>query len=517
MDWTRREDDPGVHAIEFIERRLTHTKGKWAGVRFILADWQRERIIRPLFGTLREDGTRQYRTCYIEIPRKNGKSETAAAVALKLLFADGEPGAEIFGAAADKQQASIVFDVARQMVEASPALAKRAKVYRAKTIHIPGTESVYRVLSADAFTKHGLNAHGVIFDELHAQPNRELWDVLTTSTGARQQPLVFAITTAGYDHHSICGEIHDYADKLLRGVIEDPSFMAVIYGAPEGADWTDERVWRLANPALGDFRNIDEMREMAGRARQIPALQNTFRRLYLNQWTRQETRWMDLAAWDASAGLLREHELAKRSCFAGLDLADTTDIAALVLVVPMDDGTFRALPHFWVPAENVAERVKRDRVPYDVWIREGLMTATPGNVIDYSSIRARLKALGGQYRVRELAYDRWGATQLAQEFQEDGLTVVPTGQGYASMSAPTKELMNLVLGKRLVHGGHPVLRWMADNMVVKTDPAGNIKPDKAKSTEKIDGMVALIMALDRAIRNPVRQSVYDTRGMVSTA
>lgn len=514
MGWTRREDDPGQHAIEFIERRLVHTKGKWAGSPFILAEWQRERIIRPLFGTLREDGTRQYRTCYVEIPRKNGKSELAAAIALKLLFADGEPGAEIYGAAADKDQASIVFDVARRMVELNPVLQKRARLYRNKVIHIPATGSIYKVLSADAFTKHGLNAHGIIFDELHAQPNRELWDVLTTSTGARTQPLVFAVTTAGYDIHSICGELHDYACKVLAGVIEDPTFLAVIYGAAESADWRDEQTWRAANPALGDFRSLDEMRELFHRAQHTPALQNTFRRLYLNQWVKQETRWLELAAWDATAGLLKEDELAGRECYAGLDLASTTDIAALVLVFPVD-GQYRVLPFFWVPKDNIRERTRRDRVPYEEWVRRGLIYMTEGNVIDYTAIRLKVRELAGRFRIRELAYDRWGATQLIQEFQEDGLTAVPVGQGFASMSAPTKELLNLVLSKRLIHGGNAVLRWMADNMVVKTDPAGNIKPDKSKSTEKIDGMVALIMALDRATRHvPAKRSAYANHGLL---
>lgn len=513
-DWTDRDADPGTHAIEFIQRRLVHTKGKWAGSPFMLASWQKERIIRPLFGALREDGTRRYRTAYVEIPRKNGKSEIAAAIALKMLFADGEPGAEIYGAAADKEQASIVFTVARAMIEANPALSKRCKLYRNKVAEIPKTGSYYRVLSADAFTKHGLNAHGIIFDELHAQPNRELWDVLTTSTGARRQPLVFAITTAGYDRNSICFELHDYAEKVEAGVVEDPTFLPVVYSAPEGADWKDERVWKAANPALtGDsFRNLDEMREMAKRAEHTPALQNTFRRLYLNQWTRQETRWLDLAAWDATAGLLKEDELAGRDCYAGLDLASTTDIAALVLVFPMDDGELRVLPHFWVPLEGARERSRRDRVPYEAWIGQGLIEGTPGNEIDYKAIIARILDLGQRYSVREIAYDRWGMTQLRQMLEDEtSAALVPFGQGFGSMSAPTKELLHQVLSKRLVHGGNPVLRWMADNMVVKQDPAGNVKPDKPKSTERIDGMVALIMALDRATRHESEESEYQRR------
>lgn len=506
--------DPGQRAVDFFERMLVHTKGKWAGHPFVLEEWQREEIIRPVFGTLREDGTRQYRTAFVALPRKNGKSEIVAGVGLKLLFADGEAGAEIYSAAADKDQASIVFNVAWQMIEHNPALRKRSKRYRAKVIEVPATGSIYKAISADAFSKHGLNAHGVLVDELHAQPNRELWDVLTTSTGARQQPLVMAITTAGYDQQSICYEIWEYAEKVLSGVIEDPAFFAYIKAAPKDADWRDEKVWTLANPALGVFRNIDEMREMAKRAEYTPALQNSFIRLYLNGWTSQETRWLDLAAWDETAGLVRAHELEGRACYAGLDLASTTDLAALVLVFPMDDQTYTVLPYFWIPGENIQERVRRDRVPYDVWVNQGLIQATEGNVIDYAAIRLKIEELGKRFNIREIGFDRWGATQLSQDLDGAGFTVVPIGQGFASLSAPTKELLNLVLSGRLRHGGHPVLRWCADNVMVTTDPAGNIKPDKRKSRERIDGIVSLIMGIDRAVRNERGPSVYEGRDLL---
>jgi phage terminase large subunit-like protein len=517
MAGTTCSTEPGERAVRFVETHLVHTKGKWAGVGFALADWQREGLIRPVFGTLREDGLRQYRTVYAEWPRKNGKSEIAAAVALKLLLADGEAGAEIYGAAADKDQAAIVFDVARRMVELNPALSKRVKAYRNKVLHVPKTGSTYKVLSADAFTKHGLNAHGVIFDELHAQPNRELWDVLTTSTGARTQPLVFAITTAGYDRNSICWELHDYAEKVANGVVDDPSFFGYVIGAPAEADWRDEKVWKAANPAIGSgFRNIEEMRDLARRAEQAPALQNTFRRLYLNQWTRQETRWLDIRAWDATAGLLNESDLVGRPCYAGLDLASTTDIAALVLVFPLEDGELAVVPHFWVPRDTARERGLRDRVPYEAWAEQGLIELTEGNVIDYAALGAQIARLGERYDIREIAYDRWGATQLVQDLQGAGFLCVPMGQGFASMAAPTKELLNLTLSKKLRHGGNPVLRWMADNLVVRQDPAGNVKPDKAKSTEKIDGMVALIMGLDRAIRNEApKPSIYEKKSLLA--
>jgi phage terminase large subunit-like protein len=484
--------------IRFV-RSLKHTKGEFAGKPFNLQPWQEE-ILRTLFGTLRADGTRQYRTCYVEIPRKNGKSEIAAAVALVLLFLDNEAGAEIYSAAADRDQAGIVFSVAAQMIRQEPALSSRVKIVDSTKRIVYGS-SLYRVLSSEAGTKHGYNPSGIIFDELHAQPNRELWDVLTTGSGTRRQPLVFAITTAGYDRASICWEQHDYASKVARGLVPDDSFLPVIYAADLEDDWTDPKVWAKANPALGTFRRIDEMEAACEKAKRTPALENTFRRLYLDQWTSQATRFLSMHVWDASAGEVVADDLAGRECYAGLDLASTTDIAALVLVFPDRQGGFDVLPHFWIPEETLTERMRRQSVAFEAWVRAGLVEATPGNSIDYDTITARIRELGERYAIREIAFDRWNATQLAQKLDGDGFTVVPFGQGYASMSGPTKDLLALVLAKKVRHGAHPVLRWMADNLQVTTDAAGNIKPDKGKSTEKIDGMVALIMALDRAVRN----------------
>jgi phage terminase large subunit-like protein len=478
-----------------------------------LEPWQ-EKIVRDIFGTLNEDGTRQYRTVYIEIPRKNGKSELAAAIALYLLFGDREPGAEIYSAAGDRDQASIVFDVGRAMVEQEPELEELCKMIPSlKRIEVGSMNSVYRVLSADHATKHGFNAHGVIFDELHTQPNRHLWDVLTTSGGTREQPLTVAITTAGYDRNSICWEQHEYARKVIEGVIDDPTFYAVIYAAEKDEDWTDERVWHKANPALGSFRDIREMRSLCEKAKQTPALENTFRRLYLNQWTQQETRWLPMDRWRESSGEVYEQDLLGETAFAGLDLASTTDVAAFVLVFPDGEGSYDVWPRFWVPEERMARRVETDGVPYDVWARDGLVEVTPGDVIDYRYIRKAITDMGQRFYVKEIAYDRWGATEIVQYLQDDGFEVVPFGQGFASFAGPTKELLRLVLERRLRHGGNPVLTWMADNLVVKQDPAGNWRPDKAKSTEKIDGMVALIMGLDRAMRHG--GSVYEDRGIIT--
>ena len=500
-------------AVAFFERLLVHVKGEWAGQPFALLPWQKK-IVRDIFGWKRADGTRRYRTVYIEVPRKNGKSNLAAGLALYMLFLDDEPGAEIYSAAADTDQAAIVFDLAKQMVEASPALSARSEVYK-RSIVVPATNSVYRVVSADAYTKHGFNAHGVVFDELHAQPNRELWDVLTTATGARRQPLVIAITTAGYDRESICWEQHEYARKVAEGIIEDDSFYPAIWAADEEDDWLDEEVWKKANPSLGHTLKWEYLRGEARRAEQSPAYQNTFRRLHLNQWTQQETRWLPMEAWNACAHEVDEEALAGQVCYGGLDLASSVDIAAFEIVFPPKEegGLWRVVSRFWIPEENIIERARRDRVPYDAWVRDGYITATPGNVIDYAFIMAEIERLGEVYDIREIAFDRWGAVQISTALEERGFTMVQFGQGLRSMSPPTKELLRMVLDGKLAHGGHPVLRWMADNMVVDTDPAGNVKPNKKKSREKIDGMVALIMALDRATRHQNSGSVYETRGI----
>lgn len=503
-------------AVQFFQGYLQHTKGPCAKKPFILAPWQEHDIIRPLLGTLNPDGSRQYRTAYIELAKKNGKSEIAAGVALYFLLADREMGGEVYSAAADKGQASIVFGVAAQMVRQNAKLTSRCKIIDStKRITVQKTASFYGAVSADAFTKHGVNPSAVIFDELHAQPNRLLWDVFTSSSDTRKQPLVIAITNAGYDTHSICYEQHDYALKVIRGVIKDPTFFAYICTVPEDEDWTDERLWHAVNPALGDFLNYSGVKQQADKARHTPSLENTFRRFRLTQWVKQEVRWMSLELWDESAGEVNLEELLGMDCYVGLDLASSVDIAAVVFVFPFGDS-FKVLPFFFIPEENITERVKRDRVPYDVWQRQGHLIATEGNVIDYKAISGKIEEMNEKVHICEIAFDRWGMTQLSQDLTGEGYEMVPFGQGFASMSGPTKEMMTLVKGKRLAHGGHPVLRWMIDNVMVTEDPAGNQKPDKKKSREKIDGVVATIMGLGRAITHMnVGRSVYEDHGITS--
>lgn len=507
------------YAVNFIEC-LSHTKGTWAGKPFELMDWQ-ERIIRDLFGVIKPNGYRQFNTAYIEIPKKNGKSELAAAIALLLTCGDSEERAEVYGCAADRQQASIVFEVAADMVRMCPALNKRVKILASqkRIVYMP-TNSFYQVLSAEAYSKHGFNIHGVVFDELHTQPNRKLFDVMTKGSGdARMQPLYFLITTAGTDTNSICYEQHQKAKDILEGRKIDRTFYPVIYGAEDDADWTSPKVWKQANPSLGETIGMEKVVAACESARQNPGEENAFRQLRLNQWVKQAVRWMPMEKWDACNFAFDSSELEGRVCYGGLDLSSTTDITAFVLVFPPidEDDKYYILPFFWLPEDTLPLRVRRDHVPYDVWERQGFLLTTEGNVVHYGFIENFIEELGQRFNIREIAFDRWGAVQMSQNLEGLGFTMVQFGQGYKDMSPPTKELMRLTLNKMIAHSGHPVLRWMMDNIFIKRDPAGNIKPDKEKSTEKIDGAVALIMALDRAVRcgaGDSGASIYDERALL---
>jgi len=487
--------------IAFINA-LTHTKGASAGQTFNLRPWQR-RIVKQLFRK-RKDGLRQYRTCLLMLPRKNGKTELAAAIALYGLLADGEVGAEVYSAAADRDQAGLVFGVAAQMVRNDPQLDSECYIVESQKRIVHRTSgSFYRAISAEAYSKHGFNASMVIYDELHAAPNRELFDVLSTSMGARTQPLLFAISTAGYDKHSILWELYAHAQKVAEHPALDPTFLPVVYEAPVDADWTSERVWKKANPALGDFRSLEEMRIACTRAREIPAQENNFRRLYLNQWTEQASRWMPMTAWDACQVPMDRAALQRRRCYVGMDLSSTGDLTALVAVFPDDDGCgFTVLPHFFVPRDRIQDRVRRDRVPYDQWARDNWLTATPGPSVDHQAVRRMLRTWDAEFDLQIIAFDPWNATELVRQLeQEDGLRLVPMRQTYAGMSAPTKSLEKAVFAKTLRHDGHPVLRWNLSNVAIESDPQGNLKPSKTASTERIDGVVALIMAVDVMDRN----------------
>lgn len=505
--------------IRFIEC-LRHTKGEFHGKPFKLLPWQ-EKIIRDVFGTVRDEdpSMRQYNQVYIEIGKKNGKSELGAALALNMLVNDDEWKAEVYSCASDRQQAAIVFDVAVDMVRQNPTLSKLIKIIPStrRMVYQP-TGSIYQVLSSEVSTKHGLNVSACIFDELHTQPTRALYDVMTQGSGdARKQPLWFFLTTAGTDRNSVCWEVHQKALDILEGRKHDPRFYPVVYGLPDNADWQDEQNWYKCNPSLGYTITIDKVRDAYHKALETPADENMFRQLRLNQWVKQSIRWMPMDKWDECGGVVDPYQLEGRACYAGLDLSSTSDLTTLVLVFPPRDEneSYMVLPFFWLPEDTLALRVRRDHVMYDQWERQGFIQTTEGNVVHYGAIEKFICELGERYNIREIAYDRWNATMMVQTLEDDGFTMIPFGQGFRDMSPPTKELMRIVLEHRLNHGGHPVLRWNFDNAYVRTDPAGNLKLDKEKSTEKIDGAVALVMALDRAMKNQNgSDSVYDDRGLL---
>ena len=487
-------------AVDFFPRFLRHSKGEWAGQPINLVPWQ-ERIIRDVFGWKRPDGTRRYRRVYIEVPRKNGKSTMLSGLGIYLLAADGEAGAEIYSVAGDREQARIVFDAAKQMVVDSPTLQEKAglEVYRSSIVR-QSTSSSYKVLSSDVNTKHGFNAHGVLFDELHTQPNRELWDVMTTSVGARCQPLIIAITTAGYDRHSICYEVHQQAEQALAAPNDWPDFYPVIYNAGD-LDWHTPEAWRRANPSLGVTVQEEFLAEECRKAIETPGYQNTFRRLFTDEWTEQSSRWIDMAQWDLGSTPVDAESLRGRRCYGGLDLARVSDLSAFLLLFPPEGEAerWKVLVWYWCPEDDILQRSRRDRVPYDVWRDQGLIIATPGNATDFAFIEDEIIKLAGVYNIQEISYDRTFADQMVYKLMEEGLTMVGFGQGFLSMAPATAELGRLLKAGMLQHGGHPILRWNAGNAVVKQDPAGNLKPDKEKATGRIDGVVALLDAVGRAV------------------
>ncbi len=511
------------HAVDFIEGFCEHVEDRWAGQPLLLEPWQTD-IIRTLFGWKRENGTRRYRTTYIEIPRKNGKSLLAAAIGLYLLVADGTQGGKVFSAASTRDQAGIVHDMAAGMVRRNKWLSQRCNIIDSKKrITHPASGSYYRAVTGEAGPMYGESPSGILFDELFVQKHRELWDSLQTGQASRAQPLTVVLTTAGYDRHTICWEQHDYAEKVRDAIVDDPSFLPVLYFADVDDDWTDPKVWAKANPNLGISVSEDFLAAECQKAQETPGKENSFRQLHLNQWTEQEVRWLSMERWDACHGLSEptpladvEDMLAGRDCFAGLDLASTTDVAALVLAFPEDDGGISLLPYFYIPADRARQREKRDRVPYTVWARQGFLTMTDGATIDYDVIRRDINELHKRFNIREIAADRWNATQIINQLGQDGFEVVAFGQGYKDMTSPSKELERLVVEGKLRHFGNPVLRWMASNVSADMDAAGNVKPSKKASTEKIDGIVAAIMAIGRIlVDEPEQQSIYEERGLLS--
>lgn len=492
------DEDRAAHAVEFFERFLRHSKGRWAGQPFTLLDWQKHDVIEELFGWLRiEDGTRRFRQAYVSTPKKQGKSTLLAGVGLYLLCADGEPSAEVYGAASDREQASICYREAAAMVRASPFLSRRLEIIDSRrTIASVATGSFYRCLPGSDFRVEGLNIHGLLFDELHAQKSRALFDSLRYGGASRSQPLQVAITTAGYDRNSIAYEQYQYATRVLADWTVDPSFFAYIRQATLEDDWTKPETWRKACPSFGITVSESDFAADVREAQLSVSKQNALLRYRLNCWVQQDTRWLSPELW-AACNADPPKPLAGRECWCGLDLASTMDVSAFVAIFPAEDGTVDVVCRFWIPDDGLEDRERRDRVPWLRWIREGRATATSGTATDYDVIRRDVVEFSKTHNIRRIGIDRWNATQLANQLMGDGLDVVAYPQNFQGMNAPCRLLEGLVESKRIRHGGDPILNWMANNVSVRTNSEGHIRPLKPKpgSPERIDGIVSLVQAL----------------------
>jgi phage terminase large subunit-like protein len=528
-------------AVSFFSTHLKHTKGRrFVGQPFDLAPWQAIDV-REVFGRVNEEGYRVVRVVYIAIPKKNGKSELGAGIALKLLFADDEPGAEVYGAAADRGQASIVFNVASQMVGLDDVLTGASKVLAGgKRIVVPDWHNYYQAISSEVAGKHGYNSHGVVFDELHAQKDRRLWEVLTFGAGAaRTQPLVWGMTTAGIPGESpVAEELHELADKVLRGIIPcPPDFYCVIYEAPDDMPWDSEETWRYCNPALGSledvkagkaFLAVESVRaDEYSRAKRSSSDKQSFLRLRLNRWVQQLTRWIEMDDWDAcgkldSADPVGEYkrweaetirELKGMPCYVGLDLSTKLDITAAVLVWRDGYNNIHWLPYFWIPLDNLSDRPNLESHKYKEWVEQGFLNATVGNSVEFAAVREKLIALREHVTIKEIVFDPKFATQLSQELEGAGFTCVEFHQGYANYTEPCSELESALKDRRLRHGGHPMLRWMADCVEVAQRGDGAlrpVKPDRARASKRIDGIVGGLMGLSGAILRPgAGQSIYN--------
>lgn len=506
------DESAGSKAADFFPSCLTHIEGSTAGTPFKLEPWQ-DNFIRMLFGWKIKDSqgreVRRYREVFLMIARKNGKSPLAAGIGLYTFFCDGEIGAQIFCAAADTEQAALLFRHARGMVEAEPELASRSDIFKGtghRSIVLkkdPG--SFFKVLSSDANTKHGGNTHMVMIDELHAQKDRELVDVLETSmaSATRKQPLMVNITTADYERVSICNEKHDYARKVRDGIIKDHAFLPVIFECLPSDDWKDPEIWKKANPNLGISVSEDYMRAKCLKAQESPIYENTFKRLHLNIRTSSNVALIDMDNWDkCPCENYTDDQLYDEPCFGGLDLASTTDLASLALYFPR---LKYVRLFFWCPGENIEVRSRRDRVPYKLWTEQGLLKQTPGNVIDYEYIINEIMMAKENFsRLQSIAFDPWNARQTAIHLQDkEGVKMIEFRQGFVTMNEPTKELLRLVKSHDLCHGGNEVLRWMATNATAQTDPAENIKISKRDSKEKVDGLIATVMALGLSMTQPL--------------
>jgi phage terminase large subunit-like protein len=479
--------------INFFPDALRLHEGDFSGQPFHLQLWE-QFIIGSLFGWKKKSGHRRFRTAYVEVGKGNGKSPIAGGLGLYMTGSDGEPGAESYAAAVKRDQADILFQDAVHMVQASPSLSQQ--------FQLSGKGKVYNI------------AHpGTAIDELHEHPTPMVVGKMRDGTKARKQPLIFEITNSGYDQTSICWEHHYTSVQILEGERENDEWFAYVCQLDEGDDWRDPKNWLKTNPNLGVSITEEYLRLQVKEAQEIPSSQNRVKRLNFCIWTEQAERWLDMDAWRACGEPVDAEALKGQECFAGLDLSSKIDLTSFKLVFPGDP--VRVLGWFWLPEDAVRSRWERSQVPYPQWRDQGYLLTTPGNVVDYDAIRAKVKELGQQYRIREIGFDPYNATHLATQLESDGFKMVEVRQGVQTMSDPSKELEKLVVGHGIAHGNHPVLNWCASNVVVRRDHNDNIKPDKERATEKIDGIVALIMALSRMIVAGSGPSVYEERGILT--
>lgn len=503
------------YANLFFPSFLRHSKDVFAGQPFELSPWQ-QFIVWNIFGWKREDGTRRYRTAFVEVPRKNGKTTLAAGIGLFLLTMDGVRGAEIYSAATKMDQARLSWDEAVAMVAKSPAMRKIVKHWKASnSLVYEETGSKFKPLGADAKTTSGLNPHGALIDELHEHPSSAMVDVLKGAIGARRQPLILEITTAGTDRESICFQHYQHSKQILRGTVQQDDWFAFLTELDDGDDWHDPATWPRVNPNYGVSVQPAGFRSMVEEAAQLPAAVNALLRQQFNVWTQQSVMWIPPELWESNGrALLGDGDLAGRVCYGGLDLSSVSDITAWVLVFPGEDGALDIRARFWCPESRLTDQNNRYADQYQQWSRAGLLQTTPGNAIDYGFIRAQILDDASRFQLVDLNVDRlFQGYQLSMELADEGLTVFGMGQGFLSMAPAMKTFERLMLDRRLNHGGNAMLRWMAGNVAVREDPAGNLKPDKAESQGKIDGIVALIMALDRWERHENQGSSYTEGGL----
>lgn len=512
-------------ACNFFELVLKHSADEWWGKPFILAPWQEE-ALQKIFGPEDDTGGRLVETAYLEVPKKTGKTEFAAGIILFVLATENAPGLQIYGAAAATRQALNVYRAACKMVEQSPLLKKRLRILRGtnRIVKRKDPDSFYAAIAADGDLGDGVNPSCVVADEVHRWKTRkqlENWDVLSNGGITRRQTLTIAITTAGVQSESpLAWKLHRKTHNLTEGIVSDPKFYGRIYGALATDDVADEKTWIKAIPSLkvnGGFLEIAKIRE-----KYVSHLAEgdlaSFKRYFLNIWDQKENRAINLQQWKECGDELRG--LVERPCYAGLDLSSTTDLTALTLVFPWDDGTFDILPFFWMAEAKVRTLSIRDKVPYGKWVEDGLMTATEGNVVDYACVKEKIEWCREMFELREIGFDKYNANQLVTEtgqgLMDRGFKCVPVSQNFQGMSEPTKKFLELIISKKIRHAGHPVLTFNADCLETKSDGADNIKPvkpDRAKSDKRIDGVVAGIIALSRAMLAGDQTSVYETRGL----